>query len=292
MIRPVAALLGSLVTLVPLTAAGQRPQPPFFQSIAWSPDGTQLVASGVLESWDNGFELFLIPLDATAPRRLDTGSGESPLFPVFAPDGRRIAFGMRTADGHGIWSVGADGAGLRRLLQAERAGAPSYSPDGSRFAFHATDDSLRQVWIADAGGTDPRQVSPPRGNNWNPQWSPTGDWILYYSDRQGGGAHDTIYVIRPDGTDERQVTGGVFPTWTPDGRILFARREGEDVSLFVVNLDGSGKRRVVERAFYGAASPDGRWIAVVAYDRPDDGPARYRVDLMRPDGTERRTIVH
>lgn len=150
---------------------------------------------------------------------------------------------------------------------------------------------MRQIWVANADGSNPRRVSPPKGNNWNPQWSPAGDWILYYSDREGGGAHDTIYVVRPGGTDEHQVTGGVFPTWTPDGRVLFSEREGEEVSLFVVNLDGSARRRVAERAFYGAASPDGRWIAVLAFERGDGGVRRHRIDVMRSDGTDRRTLV-
>lgn len=283
--------VGVLSAIAPCVAEAQRPEPPFFQSLAWSPDGGALVASGVMESWDVGYALYVLSPGGAPARRLDTGGGEAPLYPVYTPDGRRVAFGMRLDGTYSIWTIGADGAGLRKLLDAVRAGGPSYSPDGSRLAFQAQADSLRQVFVAGADGSGVRRVTSAPGNNWNPQWSPSGEWIAYYSDRRGGGAHDTIYVARPDGTDERKVTGGVFPTWAPDGRLVFSDRDGDGASLFIVNPDGSGRRRLVERAVYGAMSPDGLWIAAVAFDRVADGGNRYRIDVMRVDGTERRTIV-
>jgi TolB protein len=270
----------------------QRPAPPFIQSLAWSPDGRQLVLAAVMESWERGFQLYVLGVDGAPLRELDLQGGQRPLYPVFVTN-ERVAFGMTKDSMTGVWVVNVNGGGLRMLVAGERVGAPSFSADGRRLAFNAPVDGKRQVFVTDADGTGRRRASPGPGNNWNPQWSPDGQRVTWYSDREGGGAHDTIYVANGDGTDEQKVTAGVFPTWTPDGRIVFSDQDGEGAGLFIVNADGSGRRRLVERAVYGAMSPDGAWIAFVSYDgNPAPGTTRkYRLELVRADGSGRRTLL-
>jgi TolB protein len=204
----------------------------------------------------------------------------------------RVALGMTKDSVTGVWVVNVNGTGLRTLFAGERIGGPSFSPDGRRFAFNAPVDGKRQVIVARTDGTGRQRVSPGAGNNWNPQWSPDGQRIAYYSDREGGGAHDTIYVASVDGTNERKVTAGVFPTWTRDGRLVFSDREGDGPSLFIVGADGSGRRRLAQKALYGVTSPDGAWIAFVSYEgSPAEGSMRkYRLELMGVDGSGRRTL--
>jgi len=57
-----------------------------------------------------------------------------------------------------------------------------------------------------------------------PQWSPTGEWIAYES--QHPGHSRTLWVVRPDGTDNHMVDLGNYaryvPHWGPAGdRIYF-----------------------------------------------------------------------
>lgn len=276
--------------ILPATTRAQRPEPPFFQSVAWSPDGARLVTAAVLESWDDGFRLYVLKLDGSGLQEIPIG-GERALYPAYAPDGRRIAFGMTDGERQSIWIADADGTHAVRLTEGrDRAGGPDWSPEGSRIAYHADLEGKRQVFVINADGTGRRRVSPGPGNNFNPRWSPDGSMIAYYSDRRGGGAHDTIYVVSIEGVDERKVTGGVFPTWTPDGRLVFADRAGEEMALFVVDSAGTGRRKLTDRAVYGAASPDGRRLAVVAYVDPPDGPVRYRIDLIDCRSGERRAL--
>jgi TolB protein len=51
-----------------------------------------------------------------------------------------------------------------------------------------------------------------------PDWSPAGDWIAFGSLRPGAPFFD-LYVMRPDGTDVRQVTTDpakeANPVWGP-----------------------------------------------------------------------------
>jgi Tol biopolymer transport system component len=49
--------------------------------------------------------------------------------------------------------------------------------------------------------------------------------------------------------------------------LTFTRVHGDDQSVWVANADGSGARKVVERAYGGRLSADGRWLA---YSRPQE----------------------
>src|SRR5437762_1646724 len=63
------------------------------------------------------------------------------LFPVWRPDGKRIAF-MSGGPGLGlkVTLVNADGSGLKAVETGDRfAGMPAWSPDGKRLAFISGD---------------------------------------------------------------------------------------------------------------------------------------------------------
>jgi TolB protein len=106
-----------------------------------------------------------------------------------------------------------------------------------------------------------------------------GGTIAFARSTRGGhaffGASD-IYLIRPDGTGLRRVTHtrrpneqDIDPAWSPDGRrIVFTRQavdqtriSGRGTSLWVVNADGTGERRLVAHAVSADWSPDGSRIA-------------------------------
>ena len=110
-----------------------------------------------------------------------------------------------------------------------------------------------------------------------------------------------IHVMRPDGSDRRQLTrdaaNDLHPHWAPDGRtIVFSRAQdsmpGTSIrrpDIYVMNADGSGMRPIYQgSAAYGPRwSPDGRTIAFV---REDAGIGR-RVYLINPDGTDIRLVT-
>ena len=99
---------------------------------AWSGDGSQLLVTYALNDDEPPAErLALMNADGSIARVLPYASDDADL----ARDGRRIAFtrdgGTRDAT---IWTVGADGAGARRL---RRGVHPRWSPDGRTIAFIA-----------------------------------------------------------------------------------------------------------------------------------------------------------
>jgi Tol biopolymer transport system component len=125
-----------------------------------------------------------------------------------------------------------------------------------------------------------------------PTWSPDGRTITFESNREGSAA---VYTIRPDGSGLTRLTPagtrGEQPNWSADGRqIIFTSSRAGVSQLFLMKPDG---REVVAvpntvNGFLAAFSRDGRWLLFAAQDtRPS---TLYRVIVMRPDGSARRTL--
>src|SRR5262249_21395888 len=79
------------------------------------------------------------------------------VYPAWSPDGRTIAFSDDAGGVLEVFTVGADGRGLR---QRSRLGGsnlyPAWSPDGQRLTFrHFAQEGSGGVWGGDASGRDP-----------------------------------------------------------------------------------------------------------------------------------------
>lgn len=100
---------------------------------------------------------------------------------------------------------------------------PALSPDGGRIAFRRMlGETNSEVFIADADGTNQRNLSAHAAFDGWPSWSPDGRQIAFASNRRG---NQEIYVMRPDGSDVRLVANtegsATAPTWTKDGSAIY-----------------------------------------------------------------------
>ncbi|MEW2622991.1 amidohydrolase family protein [Streptomyces sp. NPDC048106] len=137
---------------------------------------------------------------------------------------------------------------------------PVLSPDAHSVAFVA----LNTLWLMPIGHAPRALVRAAPGNYLQaPAWAPDGRSLLYCTDRDG---LSTVHRIRPDGEDDRAVTGAgrLDPALSPDGSHLAC----QDVAgnLLVHDL-ATGAERVVARPLAsdgppGAPSwsPDGRHL--------------------------------
>ncbi len=218
-----------------------------------------------------------------------------------SPDGRAVAFERDGA----VWvrSLSRDG-GPRQLFDLEGAtfGAPPvWSRDGSQIvASLGRRDEVRDVWLfttlrinVDGSGRTELKIPPEDGVQ---DWSADGRWLLTTSSRNAEIGWQ-LYVMRPDGTDLRQITEGGNPwaaRFSPDGRsVLYTDGTTEERrGIWVVDFDAKDRRRVFpvvgkERHQLSACwSPDGKQIAVVDFDldRGVDGPESGRLTLIDLDG--------
>jgi len=180
----------------------------------------------------------------------------------------------------------ADGTGVRTLARglAETASV-TVSPDGSRLAYWTTYDATypTTVQVVDIASGAHRVVSGPAslypGQHTELCWSPDGRSVAFAGALGTGLAQ--LYVAAADGSEVRAIVSDVIassPSWSPDGtRVAFRGVDPRDLGssgLYVVNADGSGLHRLVQRTagepqsidFIRAAwSPDGSMIAYPEY---------------------------
>ncbi len=151
---------------------------------------------------------------------------------------------------------------------------PRFSPDGTAIAFSRSVVDLGDAWVRDL--RDSQTTRLPGGE---PEWSPTGEWLLvlkeYVDDLAVAAA-----VVRPDGSDERVLGPGWNATWSPDGRkVASTWTEGDVTTVSAVDI-GSGATEELFAVEGGIAEL--RWLPgdTVAFVRGDhDGGDLYAIDL-------------
>ena len=269
----------------------------------------------------------MVGIDGQDPRRL-TRHEALDNYPAWSPDGTRIAFvsgrdvpGLWRHREAGLYTMAADGAGVRRLSADGDSVAwqpPAWSPDGRALAVTARrpGEASEGLYLAQADGVGLRRLSDTVSGG---AWSPDGTRLAF---AQPEGAGLALYTIGANGKYPQRVTvtprwqprhgtaGGWIHTlaWSPDGSKLLYACGPEH--FCVVTLDGqpvsgpcpgrvdgtvcySRDGVAVETSLVGdraAWSPDGARIAVAS--RPE--PRVYNRIILysaAPDGSDRQPLA-
>jgi WD40 repeat protein len=157
-----------------------------------------------------------------------------------------------------------------------------FSPAGDGLAYQSFVDNDRYTQICTAGvdGTPGSCFGGDAIYGW-PFWSPDGQWIAFYSDRDMAyRAGFDLYKARPDGSELSQLTFdgagwyNIRQAWSPQGDALaFVHTDdyGGAGEVWVMNADGADARMLFD-GIYGNGydhldwSPDGSSLAVPAAD--------------------------
>jgi dipeptidyl aminopeptidase/acylaminoacyl peptidase len=178
----------------------------------------------------------------------------------WSPDGSEVRFVSNLGDGPEIWSIGADGRGLRRLTVgmggvghlASFMPKRSPHPEGTRdfIAYVSDKTGADEVWLWTGDGLPDRQITRLGARVEAFAWSPDGGRLAVAA--SSAGAFD-IYLVDVDSGESAKLTGHedyeVYPQFTPDGaRLLYVRLNDDWINHTVVSigLDGSDER-VLER---------------------------------------------
>jgi TolB protein len=227
--------LGKPQVLFKLAQTDAGPKPPILYS-SWSPDGQQIavVAPGV-----NGrTDIFVGNSTGTVWTNI-TKSSEREWEISWSPDGQSFAFTAKSEnpdDPIKVFSISPRGENRKQLLQLldssfTNVHSPSWSPDGKRIVFMSADhNGNNQIYVTNIDGTNLNQITKDSDNQIDPRFSPNGEWIIFRRETNKTERVSNFYLIRPDGTNEHQITGNddkwkVEPNWSPRGGQGFSTRK-------------------------------------------------------------------
>jgi len=210
--------------------------------------------------------------------------------PQVSPDGRRVAFVLRSTDLEAdrgrtdLWSIGVDGSGLRRLTTHEAGDSnPRWSPDGRHLYFLSSRSGSSQVWRLPVDGGEARQVTDLPLDAGNLVLAPDGSKIAVTLEVFVDCETLECTVERQEEKEERKASGVVYEhlfirhwdTWK-DGRRshLFALTLNEDGTAGdPVDVSRGLATDVPPKPFSGpedlAFTPDGEGL-VFAAKAPDE----------------------
>ncbi len=178
------------------------------------------------------------------------------------------------------------------------------SPDGKQMAFSA----LAHLYTAALSDPQPKRVVPGEGHQYQPAWSPDGQWIAYVTWEQQQGA---VWKVRADGSGAPQqltATSAYFRSlaWSPDGSRITCLRTSRFQATIQPNEWGHGMETsdlvwIPSAGGEATVIAAGQGFSSIHFTANNDrvyltqsrsqGPlaADYELISLRWDGTDRRS---
>lgn len=204
-------------------------------SPSWSPDGNWLVFSS-----DGILKITNIIGDSL---RSFQGLNNLPLHsPDWSKDGKDILFSSPLTLEGGVFSMSPDFSHLRQILNPiENNGMYArWSPNKSKIVYTKGNQSWKSTEIFTFDTllkTEVRLTNNDRDDR-DPSWSQKGDFISWSSNVE-------IYWMNNDGSFQRKLDYGQYPTWTPDGQFIVYSNANQDFTKEVLwKIDINGKNKV------------------------------------------------
>lgn len=233
----------------PLLEAGQRGSNP-----RWSPDGQWIAYLGshddrrglMVVRADGSGGRFLAPIESTNHPLPSSGERLS-----WSPDGQSIAF-VSATPGPESEEANGDPRVITRYL---------YKPSAGEGMTRFNDNKRTHIFLVDVNGQNARRITDGAYYEHSIDWSPSGDEILFVSNREPDPDrffnYDLFAIKVTDGTIRRITrteNAEYRPRWSPDGKTIayLGTKRGltssettmEDTHVWLVNADGSNRREL------------------------------------------------
>ncbi len=204
-------------------------------------------------------------------------------FPAFVND-QKIIFSSNRMWNEKLWIADASGKGGLIQLTSSNTNDffPNVSRDGKKVVFSSFMKfftpplsvanlgarwmiwgmlgEMPTIWMVDVDGRNLTQFT----EGIRPVWSFDGKKIAYYKQT---GKYYQVWVMDADGSNQTQLTNGEYnsiePSWTPDGRLVFASNAAGNYDIWSQKIDGTELTQLtIQDSYEGApaCSYDGKYV--------------------------------
>lgn len=216
-----------------------------------SPDGKQIA---FLSDREKSRQIFVMPSNSSKPPEALTHHPIGVQDFCWSPKGDKIAY---TAYSEGFSQIYVLDVLSKKSEPISRKGihegCPSWSSQGDRIVFTTMNGGPggTQIAMMSTDGSDRRVLSDQPGWNTSASFSPSGDKVVFMSNRD---ADSEIFLLDLRGADGlRQLTDTPgydnSPRFSPDGkRIVFSSDRRGSTELYLMEADGENQRPLIEKA--------------------------------------------
>ena len=279
---------------------------------SWSPDGQSLAVVATDPASGGSLDIILIDLESPQqPVNLTPHPGDDQ-FPVWSPDGKRLAFQSDRDGNDEVYVMYANGSAQTPLTNRPGFdGQPVWSGDSQRLAFVSDRTGQPAIFVMTDNGGELTALTAPAIAAAAPAWQPPPPApfvdILVYA-QSSGGLND-IYTVDINGSSQQDLTrdpglDNTMPAWSPDGsQIAFASTETGNYDIFVQTMpeaqpqtdttgsvdSANGPVNLTNnpaKDMKPAWSPDGSQLAFES-----DRSGQWQVWMMNSDGSNLRQLT-
>lgn len=213
---------------------------------------------------DSAYEIYTIGVNGGNPTRLTTNTYMD-VYPIWSPDGSRIAYLSWPSTYLSVWLMNANGTNQRLLY-----GGSDHSGDidwtGSKIVY--TFGS--RLWTMDSSGTGSDTLTYPAGagtwgtvnlpiGDYDPRWNPAGTKVVFERLEDPNVEHGAynFFTVNADGSSETRLTSTScaqgLAAWSHSGtRIIYlvsAIAGAGKYDMYMMNADGSDNRDITPSYF-------------------------------------------
>jgi serine/threonine protein kinase len=232
------------------------------------------------------YDVYVCRVDGSNCRRVADQASQ----PDLLPGGSQVVLHSWKPNDKGVVLQTLSGQRIWKIDDRVEVARPCVDFQEDAYTFHSRHEVNHLPYLYRTSGPEVlpllREANPIQGHS--PSWLPDGR-ILYsgcLGDECG------ILVMQGDGSYPRQIAAGgseTNPEASPNGKqVVFMSKRDGNWEVYLVNLDGSGLRRLTTNSANDGLptwSPDGRYIAFVS-----DRDGSWAVWIMRPNGSQQRRL--
>ena len=237
-------------------------------------------------------------------------------------DGGEIVFTAKVGAHTQLFTIGADGTGLKQLTDLGHgtdALNPSWSPNGKQIIFERDFPAEHAgVYRINSDGSGLVALTPrktPKGYVYEavPSYAPNGRKVVFTRQRcfttTCTGPHDHVeaWTMSAKGTGRHRLTPYLadgkkgdryidYPAFSPNGkRVAFGKTTTGTAAIYVINANGKGLTRLTPAATqndHPRWSPDGTEIAYTTDDQDTVRGKDPNIVVMHANGTKPTLLTH